>query len=291
MAYLTNLQYYLGSGGPANENEGSYQFISLEDIVRNFMLMYVGEDEVIDNVPAYKARFHAKQCVKELNYDAFKSIKVVEDEIQDNLKYVMPFDYVDYIRISKLVNGVMYPMVENRNAMAADSYLRDNSNEILFDNDGEVLLSNSSQLEQSRINNITTSSSTNEGCCNYTVGARYGLDTATANGNPTFRINRNAGVIDFDSTMSGATIVIEYISDGMEGGNDAEIVINKFFEQYLYAYMSYEILDSKSNIADNVKTRARQKKRAIYRNSRIRIGSTSFENMLMNLRGQNKWNK
>ena len=88
----------------------------------------------------------------------------MEDVVEPSLKYVMPSDYVDFIRVSKLVDGVMYPMTENRNAMAADVYLRDNSDEILFDNAGEVLLANSSELERSRINNTTTTEDSTEEC-------------------------------------------------------------------------------------------------------------------------------
>ena len=291
MAYLTDYQYYLGSGGAASENHGSYQYISLKDIVKNYMLMYVGEDQKVDNVQAYKVRFTAKQAVKELNYDAFKSTKIVEDVVESSLKYVMPSDHVDFIRISKLNDGVLYPMMENRNAMSADVYLRDNSNQILFDNDGEVLLENSSELERSRINNITEDTTDEDCCYSYHIGAKYYLDTATATNNPTFRVNRAAGVIDFDSTMSGVTFVLEYISDGMEGGNDSLININKFFERYIYAYITYELLDAKVDVADNVKTRARQKQRALYRNARVRMNGMSQLDLLMTLRGQNKWNK
>ena len=291
MAYLTDYQYYLGSGGAASENHGPYQYISLKDIVRNYMLMHVGDDQQVDNVPVYKVRFTAKQAVKELNYDAFKSTKIVEDTVESSLKYIMPSDYVDFIRISKLVDGVMYPMTENRNAMSADLYLRDNSNEILFDNAGEVLLANSSDLEQSRVSGTSTVTNPSEECSRYSIGARYGMNTALANGNPTFKVNKASGVIDFDSTMSGATIIVEYISDGMEGGDDSLIVINKFFERYIYAYITYELLDSKFGIADGIKTRARQKQRALYRNARVRMNSMSQVDLLMTFRGINNWNK
>lgn len=289
MAYLSDYQYHLGSGGPQNENEGSYQYMSLKDIVRNYMLMYVGEDQVVDSVPAYKVRFEAKSAIKELNYDAFKSTRVVEDVIQPSLKYVMPSDYVDIIRLSVLVDGKMYTLTENRGAMVADVYLRDNANEILFDLDGEILVAGSSELEQSRINNTATNNNSEE-FGRYSIGGRYGLDPSVSNGNPTFKINKRAGVIDFDSTMSGETIILEYISDGMEGGSDSLIVVNKFFEKYLYAYITYMLIDAKSGISDNVKTRARQKQRALYRNARIRMNTKGYE-LLMSLRGANNWNK
>ena len=45
MAYITDYQYYENGGvNPTNSNWGSYQFVSLDDIVTNFMLMYVGND-------------------------------------------------------------------------------------------------------------------------------------------------------------------------------------------------------------------------------------------------------
>ena len=292
MSYLTNYQYYLSGGiSPTGGNEGAYQYIPLTDIVRNYMLMFVGEDMLVDKIPVFKARFHAKAVVKELNFDAFKSIKAVEDVVQSNLKYIMPPDYVDYVRISKLVNGTLYTMSENKSIMAADNYLRDNTNEILFDGDGEILLANSSTLEQSRLDNVGATTVVDpEGCCRYNFGADYYLDTSKANGNPTFKIDRHAGVIDFDSTMSGATIVIEYISDGMEGGDDSLVVVNKFFEDYVYSAITYKILKSKYGIPDNTRTRARQEKRAAYHNARIRVGPNPG-NLLMAMRGQNKWMK
>jgi hypothetical protein len=47
---LTNEEYDLGPDGIWNsldENYGDYQFISLKDIVNNFIIAYVGEDKII----------------------------------------------------------------------------------------------------------------------------------------------------------------------------------------------------------------------------------------------------
>ena len=49
---------------------------------------------------------------------------------------------------------------------------------------------------------------------------RFGLNTETANYNPTFNIDKKAGVINFSSEMAGELCILEYISDGMENGND-----------------------------------------------------------------------
>ena len=79
MAYITDYQYYENGGvDPTNSNWGSYQFVSLDDIVTNFMLMYVGNDKLINNVEKYNILFHAKRGIQELNYDAMKEIKILD---------------------------------------------------------------------------------------------------------------------------------------------------------------------------------------------------------------------
>jgi hypothetical protein len=88
--YITNFAYYQNSGvAPTNANHGSYQYVSIADVVRNFMFAYVGPDKTIDNVDRSLVRFHAKQCVKTLNYDALKEIRAIEAFIGDDLKLVI----------------------------------------------------------------------------------------------------------------------------------------------------------------------------------------------------------
>ena len=120
MPYINNYQYYKNNGLiPEDENWGSYQYVSLSDIVNNFILMYVGNDKLVNNVDRYTILFHAKRSIQELNYDALRNIKVLELEIGDSLQMVMPPDYVNYVRISMLHQGVLIPLVENRSAMSA----------------------------------------------------------------------------------------------------------------------------------------------------------------------------
>ena len=78
MAYITDYQYYEnGQVVPTDENWGSYQYISLENIVNNFMLMFQGNNEIINNTERYQILFHAKRGIQELNYDAMKEIKIL----------------------------------------------------------------------------------------------------------------------------------------------------------------------------------------------------------------------
>lgn len=285
--YITNYSYYQNEGNvPEDINHGSYQYVSLADIINNFMMFYVGDNKAVDNVKKYDARFHAKQIIKKLNYDAFKSMKVLEIDIGSDLKAVFPHDYVDYVRVSLNSNGVLRPLSENNGPFSALAYLKDNNDELTFDNNGEVLYG-TSEFDTQR---LTRGSDNLDGdfCNQYSIGAQYGIDPSRAQSNPLFRIDHNAGVIDFDSNMRDESIVLEYISDGMEGGVDANIVVNKFFEDYLYLGMTSRILQGKRLIPAVEKKEAKKSAGAELRNAKIRASDLHPSRLLMTLRQQDK---
>ncbi len=301
MAHLSQYEYYNNQN-----NWGSYQYVSLRDIVNNFMLMNVGNHSLINNEERFKVLFYAKRAIQELNYDAFKEIKVLELEVCDSLRFVMPPDFVNWVRISLYKDGYLMPMTENIQATSAKAYLQDNNCDILFDQDGNILEAQYSQLDLDRIKGTKKSIYLHQGSqfdgqygyfvdgtwyFDYNIGARYGLNTETANSNPTFGIDKKAGVINFSSSMSGEKVVLEYISDGMENGDESMISVNKLFEQYVYAYIEYEILNHKLGVQEYIVNRARKTKSALLRNAKIRLSNIHPARLLMNMRGKDKWIK
>jgi hypothetical protein len=95
MAYINDYQYYENGGNlPADANWGSYQYTSLEEIVNNFMLMYTGNNELLNNISRYQVLFYAKRGIQELNYDAMKEIKILELDVCNSLRFVLPQDYL-----------------------------------------------------------------------------------------------------------------------------------------------------------------------------------------------------
>jgi hypothetical protein len=305
MAYLTGYQYYENSGNvPESENWGSYQYISLDDIVNNFMLMYVGNDKLINNVQRYNVLFHAKRGIQEINYDALKEIKVLEISICDDLKFILPNDYVNYVRISLYKDGVLRPLTENIQTNYSNSYLQDNNCRVLFDQDGNVL-EGTSILDYDRVTNQQKTMYPGSGLYagregvnidqnwyfDYSIGANYGLNTETANVNPTYRIDKASGVINFGSGMAGELCILEYISDGMQNGDDTKVSINKMAEEFIYAYIKYAILNAKVGVQEYVVNRAKKDKTALLRNAKIRLSNIHPGRLLMNMRGRDKWIK
>lgn len=301
MPYISQYDYYTNES-----NHGSYQYVSLYDIVNNFMLMHTGNHSLVNNEERYKILFHAKRAVQELNYDAFKEIKVLELSVCDQLKYILPSDYVNWVRISIYRNGWLMPLSENIQTLSSKAYLQDHNCEILFDQDGNILEPQYSTIDLDRIKGTKKSIYLNpgnpfngqEGWCydgiwyfERAVGKRFGLNTETANRNPTFNVDKKAGVINFSSDMANELCILEYISDGMENGDDSLITVNKLFEKYVYAYIKYEILNSKLGVQEYIINRARKEMTALLRNAKIRLSNIHPGRLLMNLRGMDKWIK
>jgi hypothetical protein len=304
MAYISQFQYYTNNGNtPEDANWGSYQYVSLQDIVTNFILMYSGNHSLVNNEERYKILFHAKRAIQELNYDAFKEIKVLELTVAENLKFVLPSDYVNWVRISLYKDGCLRPLSENIQALSSDAYLQDNQGKILFDINGNILKPQDSTIDYDRLNKLKKSIYLNQGnqfhgqmgwCVDgnwyfdYAIGAAFGLNTETANFNPTFNIDKKAGVINFDSSMVNELCILEYVSDGMENGDNSLVTVNKLFEQYIYAAIKYEILNSKFGVQEYIVARARKERAALLRNAKIRMSNIHPGRLLMNLRGMDK---
>jgi len=304
MAYISQFQYYENGGDqPEDTNWGSYQYVSLEDVVTNFLLMYSGNHSLVNNEERYKVLFHAKRAIQELNYDAFKEMKVLELTVPDMLRFVLPSDFVNWVRISLYKDGWLRPLSENIQTLSSKAYLQDNTGRILFDENGNALQPEYSPIDYDRLTKSKKSIYLNQGSqfngqlgwnydgmwyFDYNIGTAYGLNTETANFNPTFNIDRKKGVINFDSSMANQSCVLEYISDGMEQGDNSLITVNKLFEQYIYAAIKFEILNAKLGVQEYVVNRARKERSSLLRNAKIRISNIHPGRLLMNMRGMDK---
>ena len=112
MALLNQTQneYYEG------DNYGSYQFVTLQDIINQFMVVYVGEDKIIEKAKRFDVAFHAQRALAELSFDTFKSIKSQEITLPPSLTMILPHDYVNYTKISVTdESGIKHPLYPTKN--------------------------------------------------------------------------------------------------------------------------------------------------------------------------------
>ena len=286
------------------DNWGSAQFVTLKDVVDNFMIMYVGNDKLLDNVNRYNVLFHAKRGVQELNYDAMRNIKVLELNVGDDLKFILPQDYVNYVRISLYKNGALFKLTEASNINYATAYLQDNDNQILFDQNGNVL-EGMSQIDIDRITGVEMQQCFLPGWCygqwgwcydnfwyfRYGFGGRFGLETSEANGNPKFVIDKASGVINFSSGSQNNLFILEYISDGLESADPSDVKIHKFAEEFIYSYIKWCMLNGRAGVPEYIITRSRNEKSALLRNAKLRMSNMHAGRLLMPMRGKDKWIK
>ena len=141
MALLTqtNEQYYNGS------EFGNYQYISLTDVINNFIIAYIGDDKMINTAKRTEVAFHAQRALQELSYDTLKSVKSMELEVPPSLSINLPQDYVNYTHISFVDDGGIEQVVlPNRLSSTPMAPLQDESYNFLFDENGNLLLANKS---------------------------------------------------------------------------------------------------------------------------------------------------
>ena len=101
----TQQAYYQG------KDYGNYQFTSLDDIIHQFMIAYVGEDKIISKIKRADIAFHAQRAMQELSFDTFKSIKAQEIILPPTLQMILPHDYVNYTKISwSDSSGIKHPL-------------------------------------------------------------------------------------------------------------------------------------------------------------------------------------
>jgi len=121
----TARDYYEGGDGVQNsgdENYGNYQFTSLEAIISQFIVAYVGEDKIISKIKRTDVSFHAQRALQELSFDTLKSFKSVEYVVPPSLQMPLPQDYVNYTKMSWVdesgIKHIIYPVSKTSNPVA-----------------------------------------------------------------------------------------------------------------------------------------------------------------------------
>ena len=293
-------------GDTVENNYGGYAYTTLEDVITNFMVGYVGAGKLIPSVKTTDVIFFAKRGLQEFSYDTLKSIRSQELNIPANLSVPLPQDYVNYVNVSWIdgqgIKHIIYPTTLTSNPYAVPG--QDNQGLPIQDNDFENIELTSITEERWANNNleeINNAQSNLTGMLlsdglgyggmygdNY-FGQRYGLQPETAQVNGWFTINERNGKMSFSSDLAQKLIILEYISDGL--GYDADMRIPKLAEEALYAHISHAIIATRINQPEYVVQRLRREKSAKLRNAKIRLSNIKLNEFVQIARGKSKWIK
>ena len=283
-------------------NYGSYEYISMADVINNFLVAYVGSDKLIPNVKRTDVMFHAKRGLQEFSYDTLRSIKSQELTIPDSLSVIIPQDYVNYVQLSWIddfgVKHIIYPTtltgnpyeipVLNANGVPKQNSLGENEQgpsviEERWDTANDKLISGNIDLDFYDANILGWNWE------KFAFGQRYGLDPETSNKNGWFTINDREGKFSFSSNLKNRLILFEYISDGLSV--DYDMRIPKMAEEAIYMHIAYSILAGRRNIPEYIVRRYKIDRRAALRNAKIRLSNIKLDEFVQIMRGKSKWIK
>ena len=132
----TNTNYY-------NDSSlwGDYQFVSLTDIINQFMLVYVGEDKIIPKTKRMDVAFFAQRALAELSFDTFKSYKAEEFVLPPSLQIPLPQDYVNYTKLLWVDdNGIKHPIYPTKHTQNPKTFHQNSDGEFKINPIGTLTL-------------------------------------------------------------------------------------------------------------------------------------------------------
>lgn len=270
-------------------NHGSYVYVTLEELVTNFIGNYTGDGKILGKPKRSQIIYQFKQGIKKFSLNALREVKAVELELGDTLDIILPPDYVNYVRIS-YVNpdtGELMVLSVNDNMPLATAYLQDHDAEILFDDNGFVLEGTTyfaSINDKITQRNIIGADSVCEVVNPFTIDP-------TRNANGTFNIDTRQGRIHFSSDNASRVLLLEYISDGLEYSNESDIKVTKLAEEALYHYVNYYLMFSMSGVPLYEKNEAKNAWTSSYKNAEIALMNIKIPDIMLALNAKRKWIK
>ena len=255
--------------------------------------------------------FHAIRALQELSYDTLKNVKDWEVVVPSTLVVVMPADYVNYVKLAWSdgtgVERIIYPTSKTSNPLDINHTLEDwgGINTSTFA-DGSVmhdfdeLESDESSTTEENFSNLTVtdlgSVDANDLDDEYgeLVGGRFGIDPQHAQVNGSFYIDESAGKFHFSSNISGKTLIIKYISDGIASnatrdGIDLESsYVPKLAEEAIYKHVLYGILSARKDTDQNMLALIKKERFAETRKAKLRLSNLKIEELTQVLRGSSK---
>lgn len=277
---------------------GSYQFITLEDLINNYIVLYNDEENHGGKKSRMKIEAFAQRAVQEFSYSTLQ-VKDFEYTPIDIARIPLPKDLVELVSVSYTDRyGTERWLVPRKDSSNPTSYMQGDDGDFEYDSTGKILTASGTSVTKQRWDGADGNRNTGfqDGISFYTYGGyytrgqRYYLDPERVNINGTYYLNRGMGVVDLDPSLSGENIVVQYISDGLST-NPSEVRIPKLAEQAVYDHIYADMINLRSDVPANEKARATRKKKGSMHTAKIMLGQWSPRELLQTLRSQARWIK
>lgn len=296
-----DIDNYNGTNTP-----GSYQRTSINDIINNFIIAYVGQDKVIGACPRHEVAFHAQRSLQEFSYDILNAEKSIELELDHMNQIFLPPDYVNYVGLYRIdQNGNAREIKPTFSRKPSQAVVQDEDFKPVFDEDGDIVYAEDSEAlkrfkdrpydENLRAIDYYNGYYYNDDFSYYNQ-KRFGQQTHLANQDYTYMLDNVAGIIYFNSEFTELQgnerfVTLRYISDGLADGDDlSNCYVPKLAEDAIYAKILYELCrvrPSAAQMAQMYKKEASAK----MRNAKIRLTNWKSQEVIDLMRMKSKWIK
>ena len=300
---IRNQDYYTQNGSAYHDNPNAYRFLSLDDIINNFTIAYVGDDKIIPKARRVDVTFHAIRALQELSYDTLQSILSQEIKVPASLKMRLPHNYVNYVKLTwsddSGIEHIIYPAIKTSHPIKVIQDENDNytytSGELKTLKNTPSLTGNPTTWENYKSNtpaeNQKDDYNLDDDTFDLNIGQRFGIEPRLAQVNGSFFIDEVEGNIHFSSNISGKTVILKYISDGL--GDDVtrdkgHVNVHKFAEDAMYKCIAYGILSTKTGVPPVLVEQYRKSAFAAKRNAKLRLSNIKIEEIAQVMRGKSK---
>ena len=305
MGIIANEQqaYYNTTG-----DHGSYRYVGLREVIDSFNATYVGQGKICEGVNTGDVTFHAIRALQELSYDTLRTTKNWEVEVPSSLVLVMPVDYVNYVKVSWSDSGgierVLYPTSKTSNPFNVTPAIGSEGTPDIHGMSANEELAGTT-LDSDTWTNYKSNTSSDIGSTDSNQvddiygnleGKRYGIDPQQAQINGSFFVDEDQGRFHFSSNLSGKTLVLRYLSDGVVTKNSSGTIsldlnnslVPKLAEEAIYKHILYGVLSARKDTPAGLLAQFKKERFAETRKAKLRLSNIKLEELTQILRGGSK---
>ena len=283
-------------------------FISLNDIINNFLIAYTGPGKMVPDAKRTEVIFHARRCLQEFAYDTLKSqFSTTANLVLDaggDVKFPQPTDSVAIIKVVRSANNP--PSQASTLEQAGSLYTPGNIYDTLIttrDSGSGITVRVDTVTGGAAVGPIATYTIMNPGT-GYSIGDIVGLvdiggtglngqikitaldfftvpmtEVARVVATPItslteYSVDYATRELFFADALAGFAVEYTYLSNALT--TDESAAIPKLAEEALYACMIYSIMSNRDNPDPNMLQRLLISKIALLDLSKSRLVFTNF---------------
>ena len=263
--------------------------VPLSQVIKDFIITLDGDDYA-SNASDSAIRNLALRGIREIGFDISKKIKSLKLLINTTNNTVeLPDDFVDLLKIgivdpdgivrvfgnNKHINQSMSYKDENDVALFTSVGANDENADGVLDRLEDKTSTQGSVSSSENLNDFIFDNYLHEG----SVGRLYGAGGGHLAGE--YRLNLEQNRIEVETNNAYTHVVVEYIADEARSANPD---VHVYAEEALRSYMYYKIIERKSSVPANEKSRARAEYYNERRKANARLSNFTKEEALKTIR-------